>query len=618
MLTRKICKKQNAFSLVEVIVAMLILFIVSLSIAFVIAWAAKLSVSNRTGFVATKLATNIIEEIKAYQYNNVGFTDSSPKGVFIRTLNADNITYSYSPTVLPAAQVVDINRVKYTPQINIWWQIAPGVLGGQGVVHFPTDYKLIDVTVTATSDGTGSQMQSVDMKGDISFEGGAQAIPGGNLSVTAYQGVSTYTLEGIGLSLLDGPSGMNQINTSTDETGMALFASSPGYPVATGGYVLHASIPGVTTWIIQPDQVDQNFNLQNLLITSGSVRAGPPCTLMITLQDTSGHQLPANTSGTIILTTPWNAGNVPISFNQNPFQLLVWPAGPDASTELNGWYSFQVIANTINNNSYLPYTLNETDSYNPNPLWSGQFSEPGTPQSLTVKLIKACTVVTVNDAGSGAPVAGAAVEIDWQQRTYHSSGGWGTWQNVAKTISNTNELGWAAFSDITQGQDSPSGTGHGELYTAPPSPQDLSTYYQFALSASVQDSNLSDIPNNQLYPTTYGPMTYGPFPAAALAQLTPVSSDIRVRPEYTSGYSQGYPRWNVTIEASGPITTYATVTPGSGPANGLSGQVIWKNVPQGAYTLSYQNGSVSTVIDTPSGQSTWQINLGDYQVIASW
>jgi hypothetical protein len=113
-------------------------------------------------------------------------------------------------------------------------------------------------------------------------------------------------------------------------------------------------------------------------------------------------------------------------------------------------------------------------------------------------------------------------------------------------------------------------------------------------------------------------MTYGPFPAAALAQLTPVSSDIRVRPEYTSGYSQGYPRWNVTIEASGPITTYATVTPGSGPANGLSGQVIWKNVPQGAYTLSYQNGSVSTVIDTPSGQSTWQINLGDYQVIASW
>jgi type II secretory pathway pseudopilin PulG len=628
MLTRKICEKQNAFSLVEVIVAMLILFIVSLAVAFVIAWAAKLSVANRTQLVATKLATNIIEEIKACQYNDVGFTDSTPHGVFVRTLNADNITYSYSPTVLPAAQVVDINRVTYKPQINIWWQIAPGVLSTEGVVHFPTDYKLIDVTVTATSDGTGSQMQSVDMKGDISFEGGAQAVPGGNLNITAYQAPnSSNTLEGIYLSLLDGPTGMSQINTSTDETGMALFASSPGYQVATGGYVLHSYIPGVTTWMIQPDWVDQNFNLPNLLITSGSVPVNNPCTLTITLQDTSGNPLPSNTRGTIILTTPWNAGSVPILFNANPFQLTLWPVGNDASTEKTGSYSFQVIANATGGNSYLPYTLNETDPYNSSSLWNGQFSEPGTSQNLTVKLIKACTVVTVNDAGSGAPITGwsgapitgARVEIDWQKRTYNS-GSWGAWQTVVQNVCNTDPMGQALFSDLTNGQDPP--LGQHESYTPPPSPGPGSTYYQFALSASVQDSNLSDMPNNQFYPMPSAPATYGPFPAApAPVQLTPATYDIRIRPEYASGYSQGYPRWNVTIEALGPVTTYGTVTPGNGPANGLSGQVVFNSgngVPQGTYTLSYQNGSVSTVIDTPGGQPTWPINLGDYQVIASW
>jgi hypothetical protein len=457
------------------------------------------------------------------------------------------------------------------------------------------------------------------MKGDISFEGGPQAIPGGNLFLTAYEGINQHnTLEGIGLSLLDGPTGMNQINTSTDETGTALIAGSPSYPVATGGYVLHAFIPGVTTWIIQPDQVDQNFNLQNLLITSGFVPVNNPCKLTITLQDTSGNQLPANTSGTIILTTPWNAGKVPISFNTNPFSLSLWPAGPDASTELNGSYSFQVIANTINNNSYLPYTLNETDSHNPNPLWNGQFSEPGTAQNLTVKLTKACTVVTVNDAGSSAPIAGATVEIDWQESTYNHSSGWGTWQNIATTVCNTDALGQAFFSDLTNGTDPSYPLGQDKSYTSSSTPPD-GTYYRFVLSVSVQDSNQSDIPNNHLYPTNYSATIQSAFPVTASAQLTPGSNDIRVRTEYSSGYSQGYPRWNVTIKALGLTTYYiATVTPGNGPANGLSGQVIFNNVATGTYTLSYQNGSVWTVIDQPNGQQNWQINLGDYQVIASW
>jgi hypothetical protein len=475
---------------------------------------------------------------------------------------------------------------------------------------------LIDVTVTATSDGTGSQMQSVDMKGDISFEGGAQAIPGGNLSVKAYQGTNQNdTLEGIGLSLLDGPTGMNQINTSTDETGMALFASSPGYPVATGGYVLHAFIPGITNWIIQPDLVDQNFNLPNLIITSGVVPVDHPCTLTIMLTDSGGNQLPATTSGTFILTTPWNAGNVSIPFNTNPFSLSLWPAGPDASTELNGSYSFQVIANTISGNNYLPYTLNETDSYNPNPLWSGQFSEPGTTQGLTVKLTKACTVVTVKDAGSGAPIAGARVEIDWQKSTYNHISGWGTWQPVAQNVcNNTDALGQALFSDLTNGTDPSNPLGQDKSYTAPPTPSDGSTFYRFVLSVNVNDANQSDIPNNQFYPTTYSATITSAFPAGTSASLTPApgSNDIRVWTEYTSNYSQGYPRWKVTIEASGPITTYATETPSNGPG------VIFKNVTPGIYTLSRQNGSVWTVIDQPGGQSNWQINLGDYQVIASW
>jgi hypothetical protein len=286
---------------------------------------------------------------------------------------------------------------------------------------------------------------------------------------------------------------------------------------------------------------------------------------------------------------------------------------------LNGSYSFQVIANTINNNSYLPYTLNETDSYNPNPLWNGQFSEPGTTQGITVKLIKACTVVTVNDAGSGTPIAGATVEIDWKQYTYNHISGLGTWQSVTTSVyGSTDALGQALFSDLTNGTDPSNPLGQDKAYAPPNNPSDGSTYYGFGLSASVQDTNLSDIPNNHLYPTNYSATIQSAFPVTASAQLTPGSNDIRVRTEYSSGYSQGYPRWNVTIKATGPTTVSGTVTPGQGPANGLSGQVVFKNVPTGTYTLSYQNGSVWTVIDQPNGQPTWQIGLGDYQAIASW
>lgn len=625
MLTRRICANQDAFSLIEVVVAILILFIISLAMAFMITWAGRIAMSSRVRVVATKLATNVIEEIKAYQYNNVGFTDSSPQGVFVRTLNADNVTYSYSLVSLPAAQVVDINGIKYTPQINIWWQVAPGVVGGQGVVEFPADYKMIDVTVTAVSDGTGSQIQSVDIKNDISFEGETQANPGGNLYVTAHrEGSASATLEGIGLSLIDGPTGMNQINASTDETGTALISGGPSSPIIAGGYVLHSFTPDPTQWIIQPDLVDQNLNLQNLIITYGDVPVDHPCTLTITLTDSGGNLLPGNTSGTLILTTPWNAGNVPILFKNNPFSLFLWPEGPDSSTESHSSYpTFTVIANTISGNNYLPYTLNETDAYNPNPLWNGQFSEPGTTQSLTVKLIKACTVVTVNDAGSGAPVAGARVEIDWQSSTYNHISGWGAWQPVAQTVCNsTDALGQALFSDLTNGTDLSNPLGQDKSYAPPPTPVDGNMYYRFVLSVSVSDANQSDIPNNHFYPTTYSTTISSAFPAGTSAPLTPAagSNDIRVWTEYTTNYaqgyytdySQGYPRWNVTIEASGPITTFATETPSNGPG------VIFKNVTPGVYTLSRQNGSGWSVIAQPNGQQNWVVNLGDYQVIASW
>jgi hypothetical protein len=46
--------------------------------------------------------------------------------------------------------------------------------------------------------------------------------------------------------------------------------------------------------------------------------------------------------------------------------------------------------------------------------------------------------------------------------------------------------------------------------------------------------------------------------------------------------------------------------------------VIFKNVTPGVYTLSRQNGSGWSVIAQPNGQQNWVVNLGDYQVIASW
>jgi prepilin-type N-terminal cleavage/methylation domain-containing protein len=617
-------ESQKGFSLIEVIVAMLVLLILITGMVVIQEYVASRTFNNQVKLAATKLASNYLEVIKASDYHDIGWNNGSPQGKFAIQTDADN--NPLMNTVIDASgvahqyytyenfpSVTSLNsNVTYWPIITINWQVDPSVLSSS-VSAFPADYKMIEVRIDAWNNETKEIIQTAYVRSVISQEQEPGAYSGGNLLVNTCTAVgpgpNEYGLEGMTLSLIDGPDiriPSPGISGQTDDTGSMFFGGDPVSTLYAGTYDLKASISGVNL-IVEPDMVEQMLNIPDGLLTQTTVPYDLPCQLTMSFRDQSTGQ-PITSGGTILLGTPWGAGTVSYPFSGGSKTMSdLWPVGPNATA---GAYTVTVLAN-----GYCPYT----GPYNVNSSpWDGQFADPGTPTSGAsvppviidpITLTPAPAVVTVTDQNSGAPIVGAQVEVKLYKYTYNGA----NWdQSVASDVfATTSVLGTAAFASVTGNYGDPLGTGYSYSQPAPPLTADVSSYYQF-------DIDITAPTGYNAFPET---TLTGAFPAGYPASLTATSSlfDLHVRAEYASGsYYSGYPRYGDTIKLTAPDGTTEIATTGIGGDS--PGEVVFNMATLGFGTYKTQRETFS---DGGGWTDIWSQNIpsgayGDYHVATSW
>jgi prepilin-type N-terminal cleavage/methylation domain-containing protein len=608
-------ESQKGFSLIEVIVAMLVLLILITGMAFIVEYVDNRTFNNQVKLAATKLASNDLEVIKADDYKNIGWTNGSPQGKFAIVTDVNNnwvittikdaagVAHNYyTYTNFPSVTTFN-GSITYRPIITINWQVDPTVLSAS-VASFPADYKMIEVRIDAWDNATNEIIQTAYVRSVISQEQEPGTYTGGNLLVNTSTaegaGPTSYGLEGMSLSLIDGPDSRIPspgLSGLTDDTGSMFFGGDPISTLYAGTYDLKASISDPNL-IVEPDLVEQMLTIPDGLLTQNTVPYDLSCELnMSFLYGSTGN--PITGGGVVLLGTPWGAGTISYPFTGSGITMSdLWPVGPNATA---GSYTVTVLAN-----GYLPSTVSSSQ-------WNGKFADPGAPTSGAfvppvtippITLTPAPAVVTAIDQNS-APIAGAQVEVKLYKKTYNGT----NWdQSVAyDTIpATTSVLGTAAFTTVTGDTDPLGGT---YSYTKPGTPTSGDYYYQFAIDVSYPPAPAD---YNAFTETTLS----GAFPAGGYqASLAATSSlfDLHVRTEYASGnYYSDYPRYGDTIQLSGPGGT-RTATTASGTT---SGEVVFNLSSFGNYTVkrqTYSNGGSWVTIASPSISS-----YGDYYVVASW
>jgi prepilin-type N-terminal cleavage/methylation domain-containing protein len=578
----KLFDTQKGFSLVEVIVAMIIIFLVILAVSFTVVTAARITGSNQVNLMATRYANDTMEKIKSYQYGDIGFTDGSPTGDFVRAWNGGQLYntapagyYKYSIPALGnnGNPYWTFGGVTYEPQINIWWTLPQDVT--TSVQEFPADtYKTVEVSMYAINTNNNNLLQTVFINSEISPGQSPVAYTGGNLEATASEVSSSGEyLKNINVAMVDAPPGQTLLSGVTGDQGQMNF-----FQIYAGSYDLQASSDD-TGWMVEPDNVEQIIdNVPSGQITHATIPVDQPCYLTVS---PTQNGIPINVSGTAILTIPYGSPNYSISvpFTSSPFTLELWPA-------LTYSYNVQILVN-----GYTPGS------------GSAQFSATGTTQTISPSLTACAATVTVADTNSTTPIVGANVGITATHYTWNAITS--LYSPSTYTVTTlTDGLGQATFID-------PSGIttdalGSGLRYVS----VGTLDYYKFGYI--VTDPN---------YITSLQPFSTS-IPAAVPVSMSYSNSnpDIRVRVQYgpngsagshgPTTYAAGYPRWGVTVIATGTAPLIGTLD-----AVGTDGyaEVDFPNVATGAYTISCSTGNSTKWTSNPL-----TIKLGDYLIIASW
>ncbi|MGC7847697.1 type IV pilus modification PilV family protein [Desulforudis sp. 1088] len=391
---------RRGFTLVEVLVALTLLTVVTVAFVPLFVYISEGSQANRARLVATKLAANIIEDIRALPYSQVGLAGGNPSG-------------NIQPTT-----TVTVGGVNYTVQTRIWWVNDPAD-DSSGTDPIPYDYKRVRVSVSAPSVFTGEVVQTTEIHTLVSLEGEEEAFPGGNIRVQVLRGWRTtpgvdVPVENIRAELSAGPDAP-QTNW-TDEVGQVLFAV-----LDEGSYTVQVD-PSDQGMMVHPAQAQQTAEVTSGVTVERLFEIEFPCHLEIELRDASTGNL-INVPGTLVLETP-ETGTISKNFTAEMGGVLpkdflgdLWPVGDGY---LGTPYNLTVTAD-----GYIPYVLLPKHEA----VWDGTFDEPGQTKSLILELIRANASVTVTSQGSGMPVAGALVEIYRHTYTYHL----GLWTGVCSS-----------------------------------------------------------------------------------------------------------------------------------------------------------------------------------------
>lgn len=548
---------QGGFTLVEILVAMSLMLIITVAFVPLFVYIGEVSQGNRAQLVATNLASGVVEEIRSLSYSDVGLVGGNPKGV---------IEHETTRT---------IEGRQYTITTNIWW-VEDASDDTSGSDSIPYDYKRVQVTVTSPGLFNGGATMTEDINTLASLEGEEEAFPGGNIRAQAVRGWRTtpgenVPVKDVQVKLTAGPDAPQTI--WTNETGKALFAI-----LGEGSYTIEADASD-QGMMVHPMRAEQAAEVVQGVTTPINFEVEYPCRLVLKLlNDDSGA--PISTGGDVVLETPY-AGNLNKTFTADmggvlPADFLgdLWPVGAGYA---GAPHNLRVQAK-----GYLLYDLSEKGG------WDGLFNAPGESIPLTLRLTPATASVTAVDAGSGAPLAGAAVDI--YRHTYTFNGGsWvGSYSDALVASAVTLSDGSACFA-LEDNIDPPAVPKVGDLYT------------RYCISARA-DGYQPGLQHSAFWVSGGRQITDAGEVETCTIKLQPTLSSIRVRAEN----QYGYPRDNISIRVTGPGYDKIKLT-GSG---GIPGEVLFDALPSNQpYNVYRRSGSSWTDLRSQ------YVGLGEYYVL---
>lgn len=552
---------QGGFTLVEILVAMSLMLIITVAFVPLFVYIGEVSQGNRAQLVATNLASGVVEEIRSLSYSDVGLVGGNPKGV---------VEHETTRT---------IEGRQYTITTNIWW-VEDASDDTSGSDSIPYDYKRVQVTVTSPGLFNGGATMTEDINTLASLEGEEEAFPGGNIRAQAVRGWRTtpgenVPVKDVQVKLTAGPDAPQTI--WTNETGKALFAI-----LGEGSYTIEADASD-QGMMVYPMKAEQPAVVVQGVTTGITFEVEYPCRLVLNLLNADSGA-PISTGGDVVLETPY-AGKLTKTFTADMGGVLradflgdLWPVGAGYA---GAKHNLRVQAK-----GYLLYDLSE----NPE-VWNGLFNAPGESRTLTLRLTPATASVTAVDAGSGAPLAGAAVDIYLHTYTF-SGGGWvGSCSDPASAASAVTLFDGSACFDLADNN----------LHEPPAVPQGGDQYTRYCISARA-DGYQPGLQHDAFWVSGGRQITDAGAVETCTIKLQPTLSSIRVRAEN----QYGYPRDNISIRVTGPGYDKIKLT-GSG---GIPGEVLFDALPSNQpYNVYRRSGSSWTDLRSQ------YVGLGEYYVL---
>ncbi|MDI6907393.1 MAG: chitobiase/beta-hexosaminidase C-terminal domain-containing protein [Thermoanaerobacterales bacterium] len=354
---------QRGFTLVEVLVALMILTVLTLAFIPLFVYISEGSQANRARLVATKLAAGVIEEIRALDYEQVGTVGGNPEGS------------------IPQLQTKQIEGINYTIETRIWWV--------QGSDSNVTAYKKVQVTVKAPDALTGEVVDTAVLGSLVAREGEKTIVQAGEIKAEVRWRDSLKENVKIDVTCTETQTGW------TDEEGSVIFGELPAgtYSVAASYSEMMVKPVGVTGQIWKT--VRDNMLVENWKTTPVYFDVEWPVQLALTLRDADGNPVSPEC---LTATLKPEGEEFALSCSLATLaELDLWP----------GW-TYDLEIKDLTGDKYIR-------SQNPSE-WDGNFSLPSSPttvrKTLTVKVGMPVADPTPGIVPEGAAIALTALPAD--------------------------------------------------------------------------------------------------------------------------------------------------------------------------------------------------------------
>ena len=361
-------KREEGFSLVEVLVSIFIISIVVASASAAFIFSTKSSNENELRMHALNIANETIESIRSLNFADVGTKMRHPSGV---------IVYGDPPGEILQEETVSRGGLNYLVKVNInWEEEAEWDLSGNA----QWDYKSVRVSVTPLGDSSYHNLEQT-IETYVTRDSSQPALSGSNIRVRCIRGWNTggdiQVVQGVNAELKRGSSLLRFVSTSSK--GIASFLGlNPGeYTVVVN--------PGARGYMLHPSESENiDFDLENGKTKSVELTLELPCSLRFILKDINSNpitssRLPSGSKGRISILHPYPAGTtVHTDFDrvdingEGRLSTVVnnlWPVGDGYA----GRYLISDVA--IENYQFLSAYINNRGS---EVLWDGGFDNPGT------------------------------------------------------------------------------------------------------------------------------------------------------------------------------------------------------------------------------------------------